>query len=211
MTNASSLKLSARRSPHRENRFARASAIRLESIPSKLRRRSSAPRSIRTRALRRSRPRFCPPFRRALAPLLPANRRRRPRCLNFPKSNRSAGFSLAPLSAEQSCTRGSAQEPPTPRADRFFPRARGPPNNQLSRRAKYLIVEFDGDDVLLVHLGMSGSLTIAAQFPRRRIPIPRHDHLEFSLDDDSRLFTTIRGRFRHGAPDCARHIGFTAS
>ena len=30
---------------------------------------------------------------------------------------------------------------------------------KLSRRAKYLIVELDGDDVMLVHLGMSGSLT----------------------------------------------------
>ena len=30
---------------------------------------------------------------------------------------------------------------------------------KLSRRAKYLIIEFDGDHVMLVHLGMSGSLT----------------------------------------------------
>ena len=30
---------------------------------------------------------------------------------------------------------------------------------ELSRRAKYLIVELDGDHVMLVHLGMSGSLT----------------------------------------------------
>src|SRR5208337_4879545 len=30
---------------------------------------------------------------------------------------------------------------------------------KLSRRAQYLIVELDGDHVLLVHLGMSGSLT----------------------------------------------------
>src|ERR1700693_3043385 len=30
---------------------------------------------------------------------------------------------------------------------------------KLSRRAKYLIVELDSDHVMLVHLGMSGSLT----------------------------------------------------
>src|SRR6202050_3263510 len=58
---------------------------------------------------------------------------------------------------------------------------------KLSRRAKYLIVELDGDHVLLVHLGMSGSLTHrhdgfdAGEFN------PHHDHLEFSLDDGSRL------------------------
>ena len=66
---------------------------------------------------------------------------------------------------------------------------------KLSRRAKYLIVEFDGDDVLLVHLGMSGSLThrradfVVGEFD------PRHDHLEFSLDDDSRLVYNDPRRF----------------
>jgi formamidopyrimidine-DNA glycosylase len=65
----------------------------------------------------------------------------------------------------------------------------------LSRRAKYLIVEFDGDHVMLVHLGMSGSLT------HRRIGFrgedfdPRHDHLEFSLDDATRLVFNDPRRF----------------
>src|ERR1700722_8254432 len=57
----------------------------------------------------------------------------------------------------------------------------------LSRRAKYLIVEFDGDDVLLVHLGMSGSLTHRGHGFGNGEFDPRHDHLEFSLDADSRL------------------------
>ncbi len=66
---------------------------------------------------------------------------------------------------------------------------------KLSRRAKYLIVELDGDDVILVHLGMSGSLTHrqhgfdAADFD------PRHDHLEFALDDASRLVYNDPRRF----------------
>ncbi len=66
---------------------------------------------------------------------------------------------------------------------------------KLSRRAKYLIVELDGDDVMLVHLGMSGSLTHrhdgfdAGDFD------PRHDHLEFSLDDASRLVYNDPRRF----------------
>ena len=46
---------------------------------------------------------------------------------------------------------------------------------RVARRAKYLLIEFDGDSVLMVHLGMSGSLTYR---PRRRCaqrlrPAPR--------------------------------------
>jgi formamidopyrimidine-DNA glycosylase len=65
----------------------------------------------------------------------------------------------------------------------------------LSRRAKYLIVEFDGDDVLLVHLGMSGSLTHRGDGFDNGEFDPRHDHLEFSLDDDSRLVFNDPRRF----------------
>jgi len=77
------------------------------------------------------------------------------------------------------------QEFATPRANRFFREYRGPPNHQTLAARKILIVEFDGDDVLLVHLGMSGSLThrranfLVGEFD------PRHDHLDFSS-------TTIR-------------------
>jgi formamidopyrimidine-DNA glycosylase len=66
---------------------------------------------------------------------------------------------------------------------------------RLSRRAKYLIVELDGEHVMLVHLGMSGSLTHrqdgfdAGEFD------PRHDHLEFSLDDGSHLVYNDPRRF----------------
>ncbi len=66
---------------------------------------------------------------------------------------------------------------------------------KLSRRAKYLIFELDSDDAMLVHLGMSGSLThrdagfCADDFD------PRHDHLEFSLDDASRLVYNDPRRF----------------
>jgi formamidopyrimidine-DNA glycosylase len=65
----------------------------------------------------------------------------------------------------------------------------------LSRRAKYLIVEFDGDDVLLVHLGMSGSLTHRGDGFDNGEFDPRHDHLEFSLDDNSRLVFNDPRRF----------------
>ena len=65
----------------------------------------------------------------------------------------------------------------------------------LSRRAKYLIVELDGDDAMLVHLGMSGSLTHRRDGFRADDFDPRHDHLEFSLDDASRLVFNDPRRF----------------
>ncbi len=65
----------------------------------------------------------------------------------------------------------------------------------LSRRAKYLIVEFDGDHVMLVHLGMSGSLTHRRSGFRGEDFDPRHDHVEFSLDDATRLVFNDPRRF----------------
>ena len=66
---------------------------------------------------------------------------------------------------------------------------------KLSRRAKYLIVELDGDHVMLVHLGMSGSLTHRQAGFRVDDFDPRHDHLEFLLDDDTRLVYNDPRRF----------------
>jgi formamidopyrimidine-DNA glycosylase len=66
---------------------------------------------------------------------------------------------------------------------------------KLSRRAKYLIVELDGDDVMLVHLGMSGSLTHRHDGFRADDFDPRHDHIEFLLDDGSRLVYNDPRRF----------------
>ena len=76
----------------------------------------------------------------------------------------------------------------------------------LARRAKYLILELGGGDALLVHLGMSGSLT---HRPGNSGPpaggpafadddesrAPAHDHLEFRLDDGSRMVYNDPRRF----------------
>lgn len=48
----------------------------------------------------------------------------------------------------------------------------------IDRRAKYLLFRFAGGAVLVLHLGMSGKLSLLpAATPRRR-----HDHLELALD-----------------------------
>jgi formamidopyrimidine-DNA glycosylase len=66
---------------------------------------------------------------------------------------------------------------------------------RLRRRAKYLIIELSGDAAMIVHLGMSGSLTHrgknfdAAEFAAR------HDHIELALDDRTRLVYNDPRRF----------------
>src|SRR5579884_2659955 len=52
----------------------------------------------------------------------------------------------------------------------------------LSRRGKYILIELDGDGLLLLHLGMSGRITAGdetAATPRD----PKHDHVVLTLDD----------------------------
>lgn len=66
---------------------------------------------------------------------------------------------------------------------------------RIGRRAKYLIFELSGGHRMLVHLGMSGSLS------HRRPEVdpgpfdPRHDHVQFGLDDGSMLVYNDPRRF----------------
>ncbi len=71
---------------------------------------------------------------------------------------------------------------------------------RLSRRAKYLIIELDnahagGGAAMIVHLGMSGSLTHRGDGFDAGAFDPRHDHVEFELDDRSRLVYNDPRRF----------------
>jgi formamidopyrimidine-DNA glycosylase len=65
----------------------------------------------------------------------------------------------------------------------------------LSRRAKYLLIELSGDLTLLVHLGMSGSLTHRGHGFRDDDFDPAHDHLHFELEDGSALVYNDPRRF----------------
>ena len=64
----------------------------------------------------------------------------------------------------------------------------------IGRRAKYLLFELSGGYVMMVHLGMSGSLThrgVAFGVPLNA----RHDHVELTLDDGSHLVYNDPRRF----------------
>jgi formamidopyrimidine-DNA glycosylase len=66
---------------------------------------------------------------------------------------------------------------------------------RISRRAKYLLFELSGDSIILAHLGMSGSITHRhARFDASEFDA-KHDHLEFALDDASRLVYNDPRRF----------------
>jgi len=65
----------------------------------------------------------------------------------------------------------------------------------LERRAKYLIFDLSGAQSLIVHFGMSGSLTYrAAAFDRGRFD-SKHDHIFLRLDDGAALVYNDPRRF----------------
>jgi formamidopyrimidine-DNA glycosylase len=49
----------------------------------------------------------------------------------------------------------------------------------LGRRGKYILIELDSDGLLLLHLGMSGRLTVGSA----ALPVAPHDHVVLMLDD----------------------------
>jgi formamidopyrimidine-DNA glycosylase len=77
----------------------------------------------------------------------------------------------------------------------FGARIRGERIEDIGRRAKYLIVDLTGDYVVLIHLGMSGSLTYRDRDFASSEFDPRHDHVEFRLDNGSRLVFNDPRRF----------------
>ena len=62
----------------------------------------------------------------------------------------------------------------------FVERLRGRRVVAMGRRAKFLLATMDDDSVLIVHLGMSGRMTLHEGTPP---PAGPHDHVEFVTDD----------------------------
>jgi len=53
----------------------------------------------------------------------------------------------------------------------------------VSRRAKYILIHFHNQETLIMHLGMSGSLTIITEAKK----LAKHDHFEMIMDDGTIL------------------------
>lgn len=61
----------------------------------------------------------------------------------------------------------------------------------VRRRAKYLLFDLDGDSILMLHLGMTGTLTIV----EADRPLRDHDHVLWDLDDARQLRFNDARRF----------------
>jgi formamidopyrimidine-DNA glycosylase len=82
-----------------------------------------------------------------------------------------------------------------PFPDRLAERLTGRTVTALRRRAKYLLVDLNGGDALLIHLGMSGRMVISSARPNALDP---HDHFVMETDggpvvrfNDARRFGSV--------------------
>ena len=86
---------------------------------------------------------------------------------------------------------------------RFAERLAGKRITGMGRRAKYLLADLDDGETLIIHLGMSGRLTLSGKSGRNGEgryyhevrPLTRHDHVVLDLDDGERLVFNDPRRF----------------
>ncbi len=82
---------------------------------------------------------------------------------------------------------------------RFAKRLEGRRIESLGRRAKYLLADLDGGETLVIHLGMSGRLTLETRAPagfhHARKNLDAHDHVLIVLEGGRRLLFNDPRRF----------------
>jgi formamidopyrimidine-DNA glycosylase len=66
---------------------------------------------------------------------------------------------------------------------RFASKVEGRTVQAIDRRAKYLLIRLDDGHTLIVHLGMSGRMTLHDARSAAEHPFERHDHVVFDMDD----------------------------
>lgn len=90
-----------------------------------------------------------------------------------------------------------------PLPERFAERLNGRRVLRLRRRSKYLLADLDGDESLIVHLGMSGRLLVEGamlgDFVHPAGRLPAHDHVVFTVEGGLRVVFNDARRF--GAMD----------
>jgi formamidopyrimidine-DNA glycosylase len=86
-----------------------------------------------------------------------------------------------------------------PFPDRFADRLTGRRITALTRRAKYLLADLDDGNVLIAHLGMSGSFRVEGNTPgsfhHERSRLSAHDHVVLTTDRDVRVTYNDPRRF----------------
>jgi len=81
-----------------------------------------------------------------------------------------------------------------PFPERFAERLAGRTVQRVRRRAKYILLDLDGPDALLAHLGMSGKMLVEPPGPAQP-PLGPHDHAIFVTDRGIRVAFNDARRF----------------
>jgi formamidopyrimidine-DNA glycosylase len=72
-------------------------------------------------------------------------------------------------------------------------RLKGRRIERLDRRAKYILMRLDDGNILVLHLGMSGRITVIS--PKSAHTPQKHDHLIVTVDDGAKMIFTDPRRF----------------
>jgi formamidopyrimidine-DNA glycosylase len=107
----------------------------------------------------------------------------------------------------QTLTRLTDQSLRTPWDPRWEPLIAGQGIQAVQRRGKWIILRLEGENALVVHLGMTGQLRVPA--PGEAVAV--HTHLTFTLDDGSQLlYRDVRrfGSVCFYATERERELGF---
>jgi len=112
---------------------------------------------------------------------------------------------LAPVLEGQVIVKAEVNRPDLrwPFPERMAERLTGRRVLQLRRRSKYLLADLDSGETLLIHLGMSGRMTVSGDALGRFVhdhPAPeKHDHVVFHMESGARV--TFNDPRRFGAMD----------
>ena len=112
---------------------------------------------------------------------------------------------LEPVLTGRTILRADVRRPDLrwPFPPRMAERLTGRRIDALRRRSKYLLADLDGDETLIVHLGMSGRLTVSGaplgSFHRDHPTPQKHDHVVLDIDGGARV--TFNDARRFGAMD----------
>lgn len=114
---------------------------------------------------------------------------------------------LQPVMEEKVIRRAEVRRPDLrwPFPERMAERLSGAEVRQLRRRSKYILADLSTDETLIIHLGMSGRITISGdpqgRFHQDHAAIEKHDHVVLYMDNGARI--TFNDPRRFGAMDLA--------
>lgn len=112
---------------------------------------------------------------------------------------------LAPAMEGRRIDRADVNRPDLrwPFPDRMADRLTGARVLRLGRRSKYILVDLDRDETLIIHLGMSGRMTVSGMeiggFYHDHPAAAAHDHVVLHMDSGARV--TFNDARRFGAMD----------